>query len=850
MKTTLSLVLFISVCALRAEPKPEPPRIHLAADGEITVTCATPDVTIYYTRTGDTPEPTPWHPRDNPGSWTFQYKPGEYLQTKIPITFKAIAVDADGTASEVATLKPEAMIKTLHYADVAAAGYDPREINEPALDTEIAYLTAHGLFDKIAYFISKDFGHHIGTDQTDPDSRPCMIGLSFDDCTANAPYTMSLLKAHDRGEYRQRATFFTGIGALDTRGLAALADVKRWAQDGIEIGDHGYSLCRGYEGMVYNPVRNKDAWGHLTPQAQYNELYRQDQAHVAHGIPMSDWFAPHGAQDGKPGTDAMWQPYMYPIAQHRRYNRPTGAQPTGRALIGTHAMNLNNINCAALYSISTVKENRCVAFMYTHHKKPDPALAELLDYCATNTIPVRPYREVVAALNAYCTKYINLIKRNFQVIVWMDKYIPLTDRQKGLILFDCAYAELGADSALSPAQIVAHYQDQGYDVAFWTDESPEAVACLLPNAGGHPLMDRDPVALDPAQDWLVLSHPDSAWKAQRLVTYGAPALMAYRTPVVLSGTTPPSITGGEPLAFGKVYWAAHHSVTGDYNHIRIYPDKTNAAAPYINFSTAGEGLTLTTVNRILDQYAALDILSPQKMLRRGTDHNPASDSYLPLMVTGGGHFEDLAPGFLNNIVKLHGGSQIIGGQLGGTLDVRIQMLYACNEIVVSKGSLTRGLGALCGTPCPYALKTLDLSLNRLDEEIPATIGRFVQLVTLNLSGNRLHGAIPAEIGALTNLATLNLSGNALTAYRAGTIHGAQAALKTISLSHNAIPNDAGTPSIDRILADVLAMVRRTGVTGGTLAVNGPRMGTPTAAGLADIAALKAAPYAWTVSHNP
>ncbi|KAI5332575.1 hypothetical protein L3X38_022704 [Prunus dulcis] len=60
------------------------------------------------------------------------------------------------------------------------------------------------------------------------------------------------------------------------------------------------------------------------------------------------------------------------------------------------------------------------------------------------------------------------------------------------------------------------------------------------------------------------------------------------------------------------------------------------------------------------------------------------------------------------------------------------------------------------------VKSIDLSSNFLEGEIPKEIGSLILLGTLNLSRNHLTGKIPAEVGNMHRLETLDLSNNRLS----------------------------------------------------------------------------------------
>jgi Leucine-rich repeat (LRR) protein len=72
------------------------------------------------------------------------------------------------------------------------------------------------------------------------------------------------------------------------------------------------------------------------------------------------------------------------------------------------------------------------------------------------------------------------------------------------------------------------------------------------------------------------------------------------------------------------------------------------------------------------------------------------------------------------------------------------------------GSLPASIGNLS------SLQTLLLGGNQLSGEIPRQVGRLKRLLKLDLSGNKLTGAVPGEVGECTSLTYLDLSGNRLS----------------------------------------------------------------------------------------
>ncbi|CAA7027952.1 unnamed protein product [Microthlaspi erraticum] len=59
-------------------------------------------------------------------------------------------------------------------------------------------------------------------------------------------------------------------------------------------------------------------------------------------------------------------------------------------------------------------------------------------------------------------------------------------------------------------------------------------------------------------------------------------------------------------------------------------------------------------------------------------------------------------------------------------------------------------------------KTIDVSGNRLQGDIPESIGLLKELIVLNMSNNAFTGRIPSSLGNLTNLESLDLSQNRLS----------------------------------------------------------------------------------------
>ncbi|CAN6834325.1 unnamed protein product [Brassica oleracea] len=84
--------------------------------------------------------------------------------------------------------------------------------------------------------------------------------------------------------------------------------------------------------------------------------------------------------------------------------------------------------------------------------------------------------------------------------------------------------------------------------------------------------------------------------------------------------------------------------------------------------------------------------------------------------------------------------------------------------------------------------TIDFSRNRIEGEIPESIGLLKALIALNLSNNAFTGHIPPSFSNLSNLESLDLSSNQLS----GTIPngiGSLSFLEYINVSHNQLKGE-------------------------------------------------------------
>ncbi|KAL6196938.1 hypothetical protein ACLB2K_032551 [Fragaria x ananassa] len=111
------------------------------------------------------------------------------------------------------------------------------------------------------------------------------------------------------------------------------------------------------------------------------------------------------------------------------------------------------------------------------------------------------------------------------------------------------------------------------------------------------------------------------------------------------------------------------------------------------------------------------------------------------------NFSGTIPKCLNNITSMGGEESTAWSPYD---------MYAEQTTIISKGrELEYGHSSV------KLVKSVDLSSNNLDGEIPEEISSLIALGTLNLSRNHLHGKIPSTVGNMSSLETLDLSHNHL-----------------------------------------------------------------------------------------
>ncbi|KAK9937538.1 hypothetical protein M0R45_014319 [Rubus argutus] len=173
--------------------------------------------------------------------------------------------------------------------------------------------------------------------------------------------------------------------------------------------------------------------------------------------------------------------------------------------------------------------------------------------------------------------------------------------------------------------------------------------------------------------------------------------------------------------------------------------------------------------------------------------------YLHLLDLGHNFFSGTIPNCLNNLSSLayDNSSLYKSGGIGSHFFSHDSSLRFYHEqiTVISKGQELEYY-----EDTQKLVKSIDLSSNNLEGEIPEEISSLVGLGTLNLSMNQLSGSIPSKIGRLRWLETLDLSYNNLS----GQIPQSFASLTSLShlnLSYNNLTGKIPTGNQFQTLED-------------------------------------------------
>ncbi|KAK9937208.1 hypothetical protein M0R45_014012 [Rubus argutus] len=121
---------------------------------------------------------------------------------------------------------------------------------------------------------------------------------------------------------------------------------------------------------------------------------------------------------------------------------------------------------------------------------------------------------------------------------------------------------------------------------------------------------------------------------------------------------------------------------------------------------------------------------------------------------GHNNFSGTIPTCLNNLTSLVSGSHPIFYGYGAA--------YHEETTIISKGTELEYSDSNGRWILTDVIKSIDLSSNNLEGEVPKEICSLNALGTLNLSRNQLTGKIPSMIGNLTQLETVDLSHNHLS----------------------------------------------------------------------------------------
>ncbi|XP_008383284.4 receptor-like protein EIX2 [Malus domestica] len=193
--------------------------------------------------------------------------------------------------------------------------------------------------------------------------------------------------------------------------------------------------------------------------------------------------------------------------------------------------------------------------------------------------------------------------------------------------------------------------------------------------------------------------------------------------------------------------------------------------------------------------------------------------YLHILDLGHNNISGSIPKCLNNMTSL-----VDSASLGGNDSSEwylYRYIYDAQTTVTSKGrELDYGRSQM------QYVKSVDLSSNNLQGEIPEEVSSLIELGTLNLSMNQLSGKIPSKIGNLRLLENLDLSLNHLSGHIPQSL-SSLTFLSHLNLSYNNLTGRIPTGNQLQTLVDKSIYEGNPSLCGAPLSTSCPGDETPT-----------------------
>jgi hypothetical protein len=676
--------------------------------------------------------------------------------------------------------------------------------DQALLLSEYDYLKEKELLDKVGFWINKDFGFKMGTENPEhPEHTPIpdhkYVGIQLDDAKVRDWDTYLWMK-----EKGALATTMVNAKFIGDNDYLTWQQIHTMLADGWEFQCHTHSHAR--TDISGGDVPYNLGLTGCTNEQLIDEMELNDQEFVANGLPKPIHLA-------YPNYVTEFDRVLPIISKYRKTFRGGSADYTtlphlhyiGWYSHGGFGVDFNNLGGTnGVTNRITLMEfyNKLMQpIHFASHGTSEVPIKAFCDAATAIGYEVVTFNEFYDRINRYRDKLINVIERigdigtgftkvdsNFPILIYLDGGIKLGSKQ-GLIVFEDTYANIGSE-------VVNYFKDKGYRIAFWEDTSAEAMNTTFCNAKHH---DQVGVGIDPVDNRILLtSHGFASNNMQ----------------VTFSGDVLP-----EPLVAGTVYFVRDRLVAS----FRIAATANGAA---IDITTSGTNVRLST-------RGFLDALPTSFTCFKDVMQNIESGGNTATILDFGfngmsGTLDNKGFDFFRNVgigspqVSIQFNYNFLTGEIPETWKV----LYGLTNVYGIRNKLTGGLKNLNFI---NRLENIQFTNNLLSCEIPREYGYMTNLVTFYLDGNQITGTIPVELSNCKKILRFRFGINNITSYEAGAIANDMLNLIELTLDTNAITNAA---DINQVLADCRAL-KENGGKNMTITLQGGTNAAPTGQGIDD-----------------
>lgn len=709
-----------------------------------------------------------------------------------------------------------------YFASVSLIGASVS--NKGLVNNEIKKAVNDGYFNKIAFWVDNNFGKRIGTEVKEP-----YIVFNFDDGRSAdyATYQTFLSKGEGRG------TSFISTKFIGMSGYLTSEQVREMFNNGWDFQCHTWSHARTTL-MSGGDVSPELGLTGCTNEQIIEELENNNAGFLALGLPLPKHLA-------YPNYITDWNRVTPIVSKYRQTMRVGGSLPVTKNFLNSlSATSWRGMNAASFDSVD-IETNKSYIdkaiknkeiCMFEGHSTSAPYFGQLLDYVYSKGLIPHTVSEMWDHINSVRNKLVNVAKNNYEALIYFDHGLQIS--KQGLIIFNDTLTNISVN-------VADYYKNKGYHVAFWEDNSYEAMSYLYPNL--TPFYDNKLVfEVIPSNNRISINSP-----------YDNPAIDCYLQNnhiVFLSGDSAP---GG--LSFNQDYYVKKIGTT----QIQL-TNTINGSA--IDITSTGVNVRINTHNS--HDIMTANVLEYQKTVK-GLVTNIANQHTTTLQTLG----VPMVDLWVNYLQYYAGNPNFNLSYCMLTGDIPIEMLTTTqiNDFELQYNILTGGVSNLFGNRNLQFLRVynnqlaepisedignafqslleLNLSTNILTGQIPRSIGLMTKLEGLYLQLNQLSGNVPVEIGSCSSLIRIRLYNNVLTGYESGSISINMTSCIEIRFDGNLM----SSIEINKILADCASLeTAHPAIVSKVLNLSGAGMGIPTGQGLIDKATLQSTGK-WTVTTN-